>query len=62
MVEVAKIVGVSLLQTDFRIFLPISAPVIVVVLIWQFTSSWNDFLIPVALTQSAKLAGFGCLE
>ncbi len=50
LVEAAKIDGASLLQTYFRIFLPISAPAFVVVLIWQFTSSWNDFLFAVALT------------
>jgi glucose/mannose transport system permease protein len=50
MVEAAKIDGASLLQTYYRIFLPISAPAFVVVLIWQFTSSWNDFLFAVALT------------
>ena len=50
MVEAAKIDGASLLQTYFRIFLPISAPAFVIVLIWQFTSAWNDFLFAVALT------------
>jgi glucose/mannose transport system permease protein len=50
MVEAAKIDGASLLKTYFYIFLPISAPAFVVVLIWQFTSAWNDFLFAVALT------------
>ena len=50
MVEAARIDGASLLQTYFRIFLPVSAPAFVVVLIWQFTSSWNDFLFAVSLT------------
>jgi glucose/mannose transport system permease protein len=50
MVEAAKIDGASLLQIYFRIFLPISVPAFVVVLIWQFTSSWNDFLFAVSLT------------
>jgi glucose/mannose transport system permease protein len=50
LVEAAKIDGAGLLQTYARVFLPISAPAFVVVLIWQFTSSWNDFLFAVALT------------
>ena len=50
MVEAAKIDGASLMQTYFRVFLPISAPAFVIVLIWQFTSAWNDFLFAVALT------------
>jgi len=28
----------------FKILLPISAPIIVVTVIWQFTQIWNDFL------------------
>jgi glucose/mannose transport system permease protein len=32
------------------ILLPISLPSFVVVLIWQFTSAWNDFLFAVVLT------------
>jgi glucose/mannose transport system permease protein len=50
LVEAAKIDGAGLLQTYVRVFLPVSAPAFVVVLIWQFTSSWNDFLFAVALT------------
>ena len=50
MVEAARIDGASLLQTYSHIFLPISIPAFVVVLIWQFTSAWNDFLFAVALT------------
>ena len=50
MVEAARIDGANLLQTYTHIFLPISIPAFVVVLIWQFTSSWNDFLFAVALT------------
>ena len=34
-----------------RLILPVSVPAIVVVLIWQFTSVWNDFLFAVVITQ-----------
>lgn len=51
-VEAARIDGASLIQTYINIFLPISAPAFVVVLIWQFTASWNDFLFAVILTNS----------
>ena len=50
LVEAAKIDGAGLLGTYFNIFLPVSAPAFVVVLIWQFTSAWNDFLFAVVLT------------
>ena len=52
MVEAARIDGASLIQTYVHIFLPISIPAFVVVLIWQFTASWNDFLFAVILTSS----------
>lgn len=34
-----------------KLIIPISIPTIVVVLIWQFTSVWNDFLFAVVITQ-----------
>lgn len=54
MVEAARIDGASLIQTYINIFLPLSIPAFVVVLIWQFTASWNDFLFAVVLTNSAN--------
>ena len=50
MVEAARIDGAGLLETYYHIFLPVSAPAFVVVLIWQFTAAWNDFLFAVVLT------------
>ncbi len=50
LVEAARIDGANVLNTYFYIFLPISIPSFVVVLIWQFTSIWNDFLFAVVLT------------
>lgn len=50
LVEAAKIDGAGLLETYYHVFLPISVPAFVVVLIWQFTAAWNDFLFAVVLT------------
>lgn len=50
LVEAARIDGADLLKTYFYILLPLSIPSFVVVLIWQFTSAWNDFLFAVVLT------------
>jgi glucose/mannose transport system permease protein len=50
LVEAARIDGAGLLGTYINILLPISMPSFVVVLIWQFTSAWNDFLFAVVLT------------
>lgn len=50
LVEASRIDGAGLLGSYWYILLPISAPAFVVVLIWQFTSAWNDFLFAVVLT------------
>jgi len=50
LIEAARIDGADLLKTYFYILLPLSIPSFVVVLIWQFTSAWNDFLFAVVLT------------
>ncbi|HPS41333.1 MAG TPA: carbohydrate ABC transporter permease [Anaerolineaceae bacterium] len=50
LVEAAKIDGADILKVYLKILLPISIPSFVVVLIWQFTQAWNDFLFSVILT------------
>lgn len=50
LVESARIDGAGLLETYWHILLPLSIPSFVVVLIWQFTAAWNDFLFAVVLT------------
>jgi len=44
LIEAARVDGAGMLRTYASIVLPISAPAFVVVLIWQFTSAWNDYL------------------
>lgn len=50
LIEAGGIDGASMLGVYRWILLPISIPAFVVVLIWQFTSAWNDFLFAVVLT------------
>lgn len=50
LIEAAKIDGASLLSIYRRVLLPLSMPGFVVVLIWQYTSIWNDFLFGVTVT------------
>ena len=44
LVNAARIDGAGFWKIFMRIILPVSAPIIVVALIWQFTQIWNDFL------------------
>jgi glucose/mannose transport system permease protein len=52
LIEAARIDGAGMFSTYRRILLPLSAPVFVVAIIWQFTSAWNDFLFAVVLTSN----------
>ncbi|MEN0130351.1 MAG: carbohydrate ABC transporter permease [Brevundimonas sp.] len=44
LIEASRVDGAGMLRTYWSVVLPISVPSFVVVLIWQFTSAWNDFL------------------
>ncbi len=52
LVEAARVDGAGMLRTYRSVILPISGPSFVVVLIWQFTSAWNDFLFAVFFSSS----------
>ncbi len=43
-IKAARIDGAGFFKIFFKVILPISAPIIVVTVIWQFTNIWNDFL------------------
>ncbi|WP_199405234.1 carbohydrate ABC transporter permease [Corallincola spongiicola] len=44
LVKAAKLDGAGFFTIFFRILLPISKPIFMVCVIWQFTAIWNDFL------------------
>ena len=44
LIEAARADGAGMLRTYFSVVLSISVPSFVVVLVWRFTSAWNDFL------------------
>jgi glucose/mannose transport system permease protein len=44
LVRAAQIDGAGFFQIFWRILLPVSGPITVVSVIWQFTNIWNDFL------------------
>ncbi|WP_309666229.1 ABC transporter permease subunit, partial [Tabrizicola sp.] len=43
-VKAAMIDGAGFFRIFWRIMLPVSGPIAVVSVIWQFTNIWNDFL------------------
>ena len=44
LVRAAMIDGAGFFRIFWRIMLPVSGPIVVVSVIWQFTNIWNDFL------------------
>ncbi|MEP7378943.1 MAG: carbohydrate ABC transporter permease [Chloroflexota bacterium] len=50
LVEASRIDGAGFVGIYRHVLLPLSLPGFVVVLIWQFTSAWNDFLFAATLT------------
>ena len=52
-VEAGRIDGAGLMGIYSNIILPLSAPSFAVVIIWQFTQAWNEFLFAVILTNQS---------
>jgi len=52
--EAARMDGAGLLGIYRWVMLPLSPPSFVVVLIWQFTSIWNEFLFAIILTNPSQ--------
>lgn len=52
LIEAARVDGAGMLRTYASVILPLSAPAFVVVLIWQFTSAWNDYLFALFFSNS----------
>ncbi|GAA5042293.1 glucose/mannose transport system permease protein [Thermocatellispora tengchongensis] len=50
LIEASRVDGATMLRTYRSVILPVSGPAFAVVIIWQFTSLWNDFLFAVFLT------------
>jgi len=52
LVSAAKLDGAGFFNIFRHIFLPLSTPIFVVTIIWQFTQIWNDFLFGVVYSGS----------
>ncbi|GAA6143140.1 carbohydrate ABC transporter permease [Hydrogenophaga sp. 5NK40-0174] len=50
LISAARIDGAGFWRIFWRIIFPMSTPIIMVTLIWQFTNIWNDFLFGVAFS------------
>ena len=59
LIESGTVDGAGFFGIYRHIVFPISVPAFVVVLIWQFTAVWNEFLFAVSLTATRLAAGHG---
>ena len=48
--KAARIDGAGFFRIFWRIVLPLSPPILIVTVIWQFTGIWNEFLYGVTFT------------
>ncbi len=50
LIKAARIDGAGFFRTFWRIVLPLSPPILIVTVIWQFTHIWNEYLYGVTFT------------
>jgi glucose/mannose transport system permease protein len=55
LIDAARIDGAGILGVYWRVMFPLSLPGFVVVIIWQFTNIWNEFLFAVTVLQRPEL-------
>jgi glucose/mannose transport system permease protein len=54
LIKAARIDGAGFFTIFRRILLPLSPPILVVTVIWQFTQIWNDFLFGATFTSGPQ--------
>jgi glucose/mannose transport system permease protein len=54
LIRAARIDGAGFFRIFWRIILPLSGPILVVTVIWQFTHIWNEFLYGVTFTSGQQ--------
>ncbi|HEX5689840.1 MAG TPA: carbohydrate ABC transporter permease [Roseiflexaceae bacterium] len=55
LVEAARIDGAGILGVYRQVLFPVSLPGFIVVMIWQFTSIWNEFLFAIVLMSNPAI-------
>jgi glucose/mannose transport system permease protein len=54
LVKAARIDGAGFWRIFFKIILPLSPPILIVTVIWQFTGIWNEYLFGVVFTDGSQ--------
>ena len=51
LISAASVDGAGFFQIFWRIVLPLSPPILIVTVIWQFTNIWNEFLFGITFSE-----------
>jgi glucose/mannose transport system permease protein len=51
LIRAARVDGAGFFQIFWRIILPLSPPILIVTVIWQFTNIWNEFLFGITFSE-----------
>jgi len=54
LIKAARIDGAGFWRIFFKIILPLSPPILIVTVIWQFTGIWNEFLFGVVFSSGSQ--------
>ena len=54
LLRAARIDGAGFFRTFWRVILPLSPPILIVTVIWQFTGIWNEFLYAATFTSGTQ--------
>jgi len=55
LLEAAKIDGAGTFRTLIRIVIPLSKPIIAVVMVWSFLQAWNNFFLPLIMMPKSQM-------
>lgn len=55
LIEASKIDGAGSFRTLLSVVVPLSKPIIAVIVVWSFLNSWNEFLLPLLFLQETSL-------
>ena len=51
LIRAARVDGAGFFQIFWRIIMPLSPPILIVTVIWQFTNIWNEFLFGITFSE-----------
>jgi glucose/mannose transport system permease protein len=54
LIRAARVDGAGFFQIFQRIIIPLSPPILIVTVIWQFTNIWNEFLFGITFSEGAN--------